>query len=117
MVIFINSAVLSPISRLYFLLTYWTIASSILSPAVLTDWLYTIPESDITATSVVPPPISTIMLPMGSLTGSPAPIAAAMGSSIRYMSLAPASMADSLTALFSTGVMPEGTETITLGLI
>ncbi len=40
------------------------------------------PPRLITATSVVPPPMSTIMLPVGSLTGSPAPIAAAIGSSI-----------------------------------
>ena len=40
------------------------------------------PPSEITATSVVPPPMSTIMLPAGSCTGSPAPIAAAIGSSI-----------------------------------
>ena len=38
---------------------------------------------EITATSVVPPPMSTIRLPVGSLTGRPEPIAAAIGSSIR----------------------------------
>ena len=42
------------------------------------------PPSEMTATSVVPPPMSTIMLPVGSETGRPAPIAAAIGSSIRY---------------------------------
>ena len=41
------------------------------------------PESEMTATSVVPPPMSTTMLPPGSVIGIPAPIAAAMGSSIR----------------------------------
>ena len=41
------------------------------------------PPSEMTATSVVPPPMSTIMFPVGSETGSPAPIAAAIGSSIR----------------------------------
>jgi hypothetical protein len=41
------------------------------------------PASEITATSVVPPPMSTIMLPVGSVIGSPAPIAAAIGSSMR----------------------------------
>ena len=40
------------------------------------------PPSEITATSVVPPPMSTTMLPVGSWTGSPAPIAAAIGSSM-----------------------------------
>jgi hypothetical protein len=41
--------------------------------------------------------------------GSPAPIAAAIGSSIRYTSRTPADSADSRTARFSTWVMPEGT--------
>ena len=41
------------------------------------------PESEITATSVVPPPMSTIMLPVGVRDARPAPIAAAIGSSIR----------------------------------
>ena len=59
------------------------IASSILSPPTRTEFEYTMPESEITATSVVPPPTSTIMLPEGSVTGRPAPIAAAIGSSIR----------------------------------
>src|SRR5262249_11972107 len=43
----------------------------------------TIPDSEITATSVVPPPISTIILPVGSVIGNPAPMAAAIGSSMR----------------------------------
>ncbi|CAB4600798.1 unannotated protein [freshwater metagenome] len=46
------------------------------------DLEVTIPPSEITATSVVPPPISTIIEPIGSCIGSPAPIAAAIGSSI-----------------------------------
>ena len=62
---------------------YWTIASSISSPAMRTDREYTMPESEMTATSVVPPPMSTTMLPPGSMIGIPAPIAAAMGSQIR----------------------------------
>jgi hypothetical protein len=41
------------------------------------------PASEMTATSVVPPPMSTTMLPEASVIGRPAPIAAAMGSSIR----------------------------------
>ena len=40
------------------------------------------PESDSTATSVVPPPMSTTIEPVGSWIGRPAPIAAAIGSSI-----------------------------------
>ena len=47
------------------------------------------PPSEITATSVVPPPMSTIMFPVGSAIGRPAPIAAAIGSSIRYAWRAP----------------------------
>ena len=73
------------------------------------------PPSEITATSVVPPPMSTIMFPVGSPTGSPAPIAAAIGSSIRYAWRAPAASVASSTARFSTPVTPDGTQTITRG--
>ena len=73
------------------------------------------PPSEITATSVVPPPMSTIMLPVGSATGRPAPIAAAIGSSIRYAWRAPAESVASSTARFSTPVTPEGTQTTTRG--
>ena len=78
-----TSAVLSPINKLYFLLTYCKMASSILSPPTRTDLLKTIPAREMTATSVVPPPISTTILLVGSVIGRPAPMAAAMGSSIR----------------------------------
>ena len=61
-----------------------------------------------TATSVVPPPMSTIRLPDGSLTGRPAPIAAAIGSSMRRAQRAPALRAASRTARFSTSVTPDG---------
>ena len=87
------------------------------SPATLNDLLVTIPPSDIIATSVVPPPISTIILPVGSSTGSPAPIAAAIGSSINITSLAPACLVASSIALLSTSVTPEGKHTIILGLV
>ena len=40
------------------------------------------PPRLMTATSLVPPPMSTTMLPEGSLMGRPAPMAAAMGSSM-----------------------------------
>ena len=73
------------------------------------------PPSEMTATSVVPPPMSTIMLPVGSATGSPAPIAAAIGSSIRYAWRAPALSVASSTARFSTPVTPDGTQTTTRG--
>src|SRR3546814_16879082 len=61
------------------------------------------------ATSVVPPPMSTTIAPMGSVTGKPAPIAAAIGSSIRYTRDAPALDAASRIARRSTVVDPEGT--------
>ena len=43
---------------------------------VIADFEYTMPASEITAMSMVPPPMSTTMLPEGSVIGSPAPIAA-----------------------------------------
>ena len=52
-------------------------------PAMRRLALFTIPPSDMTAISVVPPPISTTIEPVGSVTGKSAPIAAAMGSSMR----------------------------------
>ena len=88
---------------------------SISSPPMRMERLVTMPPSEITAISVVPPPISTTMLPVASSTGSPAPIAAAIGSSMRYASRAPACCAASMTARFSTSVTPEGTPTTTRG--
>ena len=46
------------------------------------------PASEMTATSVVPPPISTTMLPPGSVMGRPAPMAATIACSTRWTSLA-----------------------------
>ena len=46
--------------------------------------------------------MSTTILPLASSTGSPAPMAAAIGSSINLTSLAPAPRTDSLIALLST---------------
>ena len=73
------------------------------------------PPRLMTATSDVPPPMSTTMLPVGSPTGRPAPIAAAIGSSIRYAWRAPADRHASSTARFSTPVTPDGTQTTTRG--
>ena len=73
------------------------------------------PPSDSTATSVVPPPISTTIEPVGSVTGRPAPIAAAIGSSISQTLRAPADSADSWMARRSTAVEPEGTQTMICG--
>ena len=77
------------------------------SPATRTDSLITVPPRLSTATSVVPPPISTIMVPTASVTGRPAPMAAATGSSIKFTSRAPARPA-SRTARRSTPVTPLG---------
>ena len=75
------------------------------------DSLATMPPSEITATSVVPPPMSTTMFPAGSCTGRPAPIAAAIGSSMTSAGLrAPACSAASTTARCSTPVTPDGTQ-------
>ena len=97
------------------LFKYSTILSSISFPATLIELLATIPPSEITATSVVPPPMSTIIFPIGSFTFIPAPIAAAIGSWIKYTSLAFACKKASSMALLSTSVIPDGTPTTTLG--
>ena len=55
------------------------------------------------------------MLPTGSWIGSPAPMAAAIGCSMRKLADAPARRAASLTARRSTAVMAEGTQISTLG--
>ena len=57
-------------------------ASSISSPPTRRDRDVTMPPRLITATSVVPPPMSTTIEAAVSLTGRPAPIAAAIGSSM-----------------------------------
>ena len=81
-VILISSAVRSPSSSEYSFFIHAMIAWSSSSPAVRMDREVTMPPSEITATSVVPPPMSTILLPVGSCTGRPAPMAAALGSSM-----------------------------------
>jgi hypothetical protein len=91
-------------------------ASSNVSPAIFMDLLLTIPQREITAISVVPPPTSTTILPYALVISSPAPIAAAMGSSIIYTSFAPTLSAASITALLSTSVIPLGTHIIMRGL-
>ena len=88
--IFICSAVLSPSNNEYSRFTQAIIAWSNSSPPTRIDWTATIPPSEITAISVVPPPISTTIFPVGSWIGRPAPIAAAIGSSIMYTLRAPA---------------------------
>ena len=84
------SAVRSPMSRLYRFLIKLMIAASNSSPAQRTLWETTIPPSAMTATSEVPPPMSATIQPIGSVVGSPAPIAAAIGSSTIRTGFAPA---------------------------
>ena len=100
---------------MYFFLIYLETYSSNLSPATFIDVLTTEPPSDITAISVVPPPISTTIFPQGFDISIPAPIAAAIGSSIKYTLLAPAFVAASITAFFSTSVTLDGMHIIILG--
>ena len=106
----IRSAVRDPMSRLWCFLKYCITASSSSLPPTRIDSSTTMPLSAITAISVVPPPMSTIMLPTGSETWSPIPMAAAIGSSISITWRAPAFWAASLTARRSTSVIPEGTQ-------
>ncbi len=56
------------------------------------------------------------MLPVGSVIGMPAPMAAAMGSAMSPARRAPAESTDWRIARFSTGVAPWGTQTMILGL-
>ena len=81
------------------------------------DALTTVPPKEITAISVVPPPISTIIFPHGLEMSIPAPIAAAIGSSMIDTSLAPAWYVASSTAFFSTSVTPLGTHTAIRGFL
>ena len=80
-----------------------------------TAWSATTPPSEMSAVSDVPPPTSTTMLPSGSLIGSPAPMAAAIGCSMSCASAAPARRAASVTARRSTSVMADGTQITTRG--
>ena len=116
MLIFISSAVRSPIRRLCFFRIYRTKASSKSSPATLMDVLTTGPPREITAISAVPPPISTIILPQALDISTPAPIAAATGSSMITTSRAPALYVASSTAFRSTSVAPLGMQTAIRGL-
>ncbi len=75
----------------------------------------TTPPKEITVVSDVPPPMSTTIDPTGSWMANPAPMAAAMGCSIKKLAEAPARRVASLTARRSTAVMAEGTQISTLG--
>ncbi len=58
--------------------------------------------------------MSTTILPSGASTSIPIPMAAAIGSYIIYTSRPPACSEESLTALISTSVLPEGMQTTIL---
>ena len=72
--------------------------------------------SEMTATSVVPPPMSTIMLPVGSCTGRPAPMAAAMGSEMMRALAGAGHLGRLLHGALLDGVMPDGTQMTMRGL-
>jgi hypothetical protein len=80
--IFRASAVRSPRTIENSFFAYAMMASSSSSPPTRTDVAVTMPPIEITATSLVPPPMSTTIEPTGSWIGMPAPIAAAIGSSM-----------------------------------
>src|SRR3546814_2028367 len=83
--------------------------ASILPPPARTGLREARPRRDRTAASVVPSPMSTTIAPKGSVTGIPAPMAAAIGSSIGWTRDAPALDAASRIARRSTVVDREGT--------
>ena len=74
-------------------------------------------HSERTATSVVPPPMSTTMEPDGVAIGKPTPSAAAIGSAINPALRQPAARTDWRIARRSTDVAPCGTQTIIRGLM
>ena len=112
----ICSAVRSPINNLYLSLTNLIISASITSPAIFNDELVTMSPKDNTAISVVPPPISITIFPVGLLISRPAPIAATFGSSSINTFLAPHLSATSLIADFSIDVIFDGQQIKIVGL-
>ncbi len=79
----ISSAVRSPTATPWFRRRWFEIAASMSKPPMRTAWRATIPPIEMTAISLVPPPMSMTMFPSGSWIGREAPIAAAIGCSIR----------------------------------
>ena len=73
------------------------------------------PLRDSTATSVVPPPMLTAMLPRAALTSRPAPMAAATASSMSTTRRTPAAETASTTDRCSTSVTEAGTLTAARG--
>jgi hypothetical protein len=68
------------------------------------------PASEMTATSVVPPPMSTIMLPAGLGDGQAGADGRGHGLLDEVDLAGAGASADSFTARFSTSVMPKGTQ-------
>src|SRR5699024_12426521 len=95
---------------------YIIISVTIICPKHIMALLLKIQRIKIKEIYVVPPQISTNILPVGSQTGNSDPMAAAKRSTIGNASLAPACLAASTTARSSTIVIPEGTHMITFGL-
>ena len=113
--IFMSSAVRSPIMQENSLRTYLTISSSNLLPPHFTDSETTMSFKHITAMSTVPPPMSITIIPRGLPMSSPAPSAAAIGSSISSIFFAPAFVTACLTARSSTSFILDGTHTTAFG--
>src|SRR5437763_15067842 len=111
------SAVRSPMAIPYARRMCCCTAPSMSKPPTRSAFPVTTPPIEITAISLVPPPMSTTRLPTGSWIGRPAPIAAASGSSTSATSRAPADAAASSTARRSTSVMADGTHTSTRGFV
>ena len=88
--------------------------SSVL-PATLIELDCTLPPIEITAMSLVPPPMSTTRCPRGRVMSMPAPRAAAMGSSIKKTCRAPAATTASTAASLSMPEIAAGTHTATRG--
>ena len=68
-------------SNLYFSLIYFSMSASKTFPAILIEEEVTISPIDKIAMSVVPPPISITIFPLGREISRPAPTAATLGSS------------------------------------
>jgi len=86
------------------------------SPATLTDVQKMTPASEITATSVVPPPMSTIRFPARLLNWQPGPDRRRDRPLDEIHVVRPACFAESRTPAVRTCVIPEGTPITTRGL-
>ena len=110
----LQDGVIADIDSTKEMITYFTISSSNLFPAILIDLLAIISSRERIAMSVEPPPISITILPSGCEIFTPEPIIAALPSSIIYVFLAPFTASNN--AFLSTLVTSIGTQIITSGL-